>query len=252
MVDVYGLSDVGCVRELNEDSYCIDGFDENEEKGFCIIADGMGGHNAGEVASQNAVKFMVEELKTLFDEENKELNVPNCLNNAVQRANERVYNMAEENIGHSGMGTTVVATVISDETAYLANVGDSRAYAARGDEFLQITTDHSVVSEMVMSGTITKEEARNHPQKNIITRAVGTDKTVKADVFEYNYLSGDVMVLCSDGLSTMVDDKEIAEIIQSAETSKETANRLVETAKQRGGLDNITVICIRFKQEVLR
>lgn len=252
MVDVYGLSDVGCVRELNEDCFCIDGFDENAEKGFCIIADGMGGHNAGEVASQNAVKVMAEELKALSIEESKGLNVPGYLNNAVNKANERVYKMSEENIVHSGMGTTVVAAAISDKTAYIANVGDSRSYAMRGDEFVQITTDHSVVFEMVLSGTITKEEARNHPQKNIITRAVGTDKRVKADVFEYNYLSGDVMILCSDGLSSMVDDTEIAEVIKTTETSEETAKKLVETAKQRGGLDNITVICIRFKQEVLR
>lgn len=244
MVEVYGLSDVGCIRELNEDCYCICGFGDNSERGFCILADGMGGHNAGEVASQNAVKLIAEEMNRLLESGEKE--IPGQLSRAVSAANTGVYTMASENPIHRGMGTTVVTAFIDDGTAYVANVGDSRAYAVRDDEIVQITTDHSVVSELVMRGTITKEEARLHPQKNIITRAVGTDKSVRTDIFEYNYSPGDVMIICSDGLSTMLDDNRILEIIKSKKTSEDTVNSLIAAAKDEGGLDNITVICIRF------
>ena len=244
MVEVFGLSDVGCIRELNEDCYCICGFGDNSERGFCILADGMGGHNAGEVASQNAVKLIAEEMNRLLESGEKE--IPGQLSRAVSAANTGVYTMASENPIHRGMGTTVVTAFIDDGTAYVANVGDSRAYAVRDDEIVQITTDHSVVSELVMRGTITKEEARLHPQKNIITRAVGTDKSVRTDIFEYNYSPGDVMIICSDGLSTMLDDNRILEIITSKKTSEDTVNSLIAAAKDEGGLDNITVICIRF------
>lgn len=244
MVEVFGLSDVGCIRELNEDCYCICGFGDNSERGFCILADGMGGHNAGEVASQNAVKLIAEEMNKLLESGEKE--IPGQLSRAVSAANTGVYTMASENPIHRGMGTTVVTAFIDDGTAYVANVGDSRAYAVRDDEIVQITTDHSVVSELVMRGTITKEEARLHPQKNIITRAVGTDKSVRTDIFEYNYSPGDVMIICSDGLSTMLDDNRILEIIKSKKTSEDTVNSLIAAAKDEGGLDNITVICIRF------
>ena len=244
MVEVFGLSDVGCIRELNEDCYCICGFGDNSERGFCILADGMGGHNAGEVASQNAVKLIAEEMNRLLESDEKE--IPGQLSRAVSAANTGVYTMASENPIHRGMGTTVVTAFIDDGTAYVANVGDSRAYAVRDDEIVQITTDHSVVSELVMRGTITKEEARLHPQKNIITRAVGTDKSVRTDIFEYNYSPGDVMIICSDGLSTMLDDNRILEIIKSKKTSEDTVNSLIAAAKDEGGLDNITVICIRF------
>ena len=244
MVEVFGLSDVGCIRELNKDCYCICGFGDNSERGFCILADGMGGHNAGEVASQNAVKLIAEEMNRLLESGEKE--IPGQLSRAVSAANTGVYTMASENPIHRGMGTTVVTAFIDDGTAYVANVGDSRAYAVRDDEIVQITTDHSVVSELVMRGTITKEEARLHPQKNIITRAVGTDKSVRTDIFEYNYSPGDVMIICSDGLSTMLDDNRILEIIKSKKTSEDTVNSLIAAAKDEGGLDNITVICIRF------
>ena len=244
MVEVFGVSDVGCIRELYEDCYCICGFGDNSERGFCILADGMGGHNAGEVASQNAVKLIAEEMNRLLESGEKE--IPGQLSRAVSAANTGVYTMASENPIHRGMGTTVVTAFIDDGTAYVANVGDSRAYAVRDDEIVQITTDHSVVSELVMRGTITKEEARLHPQKNIITRAVGTDKSVRTDIFEYNYSPGDVMIICSDGLSTLLDDNRILEIIKSKKTSEDTVNSLIAAAKDEGGLDNITVICIRF------
>lgn len=242
MTDAFGLSDVGCVRELNEDCFCVHGFDEGEGKGFCVLADGMGGHNAGEVASQNAVKFVAEELQSISGTDE----IPRKLNEAIISANEKIYKMSCENVIHSGMGTTIVIAYIAEDAAYLANVGDSRAYAIRGNEIVQITTDHSMVAELLMNGMITEEEARCHPQRNIITRAVGTDSKVKADVFEYDFSPGDILVMCSDGLSAMLDDKEIYDIVNNENTSKDTVKKLIEAAKDMGGIDNITVICIRF------
>lgn len=304
MIDAFGMSDVGCIRELNEDCFCVQGFEKIEhenienieniesdlkndndlnsnnylnnnvvnsaeasevaddtdieevkvsdnkkktQKGFCILADGMGGHNAGEVASQNAVKFIAEELNKMMV--NNDTEIPGGLIKAVSYANEKVYTMAALNPIHSGMGTTVVAAYIDGETAYVANVGDSRAYAVREDEIFQITTDHSVVAELVRCGSITPEEARRHPQKNIITRAVGTDTSVRTDVFEYDYAPGDILLLCSDGLSTMLEDKEILEIVRNGSTSEEIVTSLVDAAKEYGGLDNVTVICVRFLDE---
>lgn len=243
MTDTFGMSDVGCVRELNEDCFCIHGFKNDGDGGFCVLADGMGGHNAGEVASQNAVKFIAEEMQKLMNDGGE---IPAGLNRAVDTANKKIYDMSQLNAIHKGMGTTVVAAVISDGSVFLANVGDSRAYAIRGEEIVQITTDHSVVSELMMSGLITPEEARRHPQKNIITRAVGTDSRVRADIFEYDFSPGDIMIMCSDGLSTMLTDSEIYEIVNEEENSENTVRRLIETAKEKGGIDNITVICIRF------
>lgn len=248
MIETFGLSDVGCIRELNEDCFCIHGFEENqkhEEKGLCILADGMGGHNAGEVASQNAVRFINERMSMALNSESCEP-IPRALIEAIDKANDRVYRMSKESLAHSGMGTTTVVAYIEDGTAYIANVGDSRAYAISGGEITQITTDHSIVEQLVKSGTITKEEARVHPQRNIITRALGTEPTIDADIFEYEYQKGDVILLCSDGLSSMIDDEQIREIVLNEETSENTVCKLVDAAKESGGLDNITVICIRF------
>lgn len=243
MIDTFGLSDVGCVRELNEDCFCIHGFKDSNH-GFCVLADGMGGHNAGEVASQHAVKYVADEMQKLLSEE--DAGVPGRINEAICNANKKIYKMSCENDIHRGMGTTIVVTFVVDGAAYIANVGDSRAYAVRGNEIVQVTKDHSVVAELLMSGMITPEEARIHPQKNIITRAVGTDKSVVADVFEYDFAEGDVLIMCSDGLSTMLKDKEIYDIVNKEDNSENTVRRLIDTAKENGGIDNITVICIRF------
>ena len=246
MVETFGLSDVGCIRELNEDCFCIHGFDGNEDKGFCILADGMGGHNAGEVASQNAVRFIDERMSGTLEPDSDD-KIPSALIDAIGKANERVYRMSVESTAHSGMGTTVVVSHIDCGIAYIANVGDSRAYVINRDGIKQLTCDHSVVEELVKSGTITREEARVHPQRNIITRAVGTEPTVATDIFEYEYSSGDILILCSDGLCSMIDDEEIRNIVIKEETSENTVCKLVDAAKESGGLDNITVICIRFK-----
>lgn len=246
-LDIYGASDIGCVRELNEDSFCIYGFEQAKPNGFCILSDGMGGCNAGEVASQKTVQFMADELIDAMSGDIKSM--PKSINQAVCTTNEKVYKMAVENQSQFGMGATMVVAVIMEDEAYIANVGDSRAYAYRNHNLLQITKDHSVVEEMVANGSLTREEARNHPQRNIITRAMGTDAVTEPDIFEYDFFPGDCLLLCSDGLSGLVEDSEIQEMIEKEFDSKETVTQLIELAKERGGNDNITVICIRFTQE---
>lgn len=245
MLEAFGSSDVGCVRELNEDCFCIKLFDENKDRGFFILADGMGGHNAGEVASQTVIKFIADNLRDLPEIKSTE-EISSRLREAIEGANEHVYRMSVENSEQRGMGTTVVAVVLWDGVAYVANVGDSRAYAVHKKDISQITTDHSIVEELVIRGTITKEEAKHHPQKNIITRAVGTDSYVKVDLFEHKCVKDSSMILCSDGLCSMVDDEDICEIVRQEKKSENIVCKLIDAAKNSGGLDNITVICIRF------
>ncbi len=247
VIDVYGASDIGCVRSLNEDSFCIYGLDERKLPGFCVLSDGMGGHNAGEVASQKTVQFVAETLIESLAEQTELM--PKEMQLAVKNANEGVFRMAVSNQSQQGMGATLVLATILEDEIYIANVGDSRAYAYRNGELMQITRDHSVVEEMMANGLITQEEARVHPQRNVITRAIGTDPIVEPDLFEYDYLPGDTLLLCSDGLSGMVEREEMIRILEENKSAKQTVSALIEAAKEQGGQDNITVICIRFTQE---
>ncbi len=248
VLDVYGASDIGRVRSLNEDSFCIYGLETGQADGFCVLSDGMGGHNAGEVASQKTVQFVAETLMEAETDAKNEA-APAKIGRAVHRANQKIYQMAGENQTQKGMGATLVLAVIEKDEAYIANVGDSRAYAVRNHEIMQITKDHSVVEEMVANGCLTREEAKNHPQRNMITRAIGTDPAVEADVFEYDFLPGDCLLLCSDGLSGMLEDTEILSILEQDTSAKQTVTALIDAANERGGRDNITAICIRFAQE---
>lgn len=248
VLDVYGASDIGRVRSLNEDSFCIYGFEQKSLPGFCVLSDGMGGHNAGEVASQKTVQFVAETLMEVIAEPTAAM-LPGKIGSAVRFANEKIYQMADANQNQKGMGATLVAAVIQQEEAYIANVGDSRAYAFRNHELLQITKDHSVVEEMVANGCITRDEARIHPQRNIITRAIGTDPVTEPDIFEFDYLPGDCLLLCSDGLSGMVEDDEILAVMEQNMDAEHTVQTLIAAANDHGGRDNITVICIRFTQE---
>lgn len=243
-IEVFGATDVGCVRKLNEDAFFIDPLLQKNGAGFCVLADGMGGHNAGEIASRTAVEAISDCLNKHFTGDKKE--IPAVINTAVADANKMIYDMAVSNSNQQGMGTTAVITCIEENEAYIANIGDSRAYAVRGDEIVQITADHSVVAMMVANGTISKEEARVHPQKNIITRALGTDAEVEADIFEYDFQHGDILIMCSDGLSGMIDDDCIYDICKRETSAKEMVNSMILRAKENGGADNVTVLCIRF------
>ncbi len=239
-MEISSATSIGCIRSLNEDSFFVSEPD-NTDTVFAIVADGMGGHNAGEVASENAVEILKKDIQERHGESPE-----NILIGAISEANTKIYEMSKKGKELSGMGTTITACVIEKNTVTAAQVGDSRLYLIRGDEINQITKDHSLVEMLIDSGAITKEEAKNHPQKNVITRAIGTDETVEADFYEFKTKKGDVILLCSDGLVNMLDDTEILSVVKSSGDFKSAANTLVENAEKAGGTDNITVVLIKF------
>lgn len=206
-----------------------------------VVADGMGGHKAGEYASKCAVETIVEDINTYQD-----TGIIKSLTMAIQHANAKIRQVANSDINYQGMGTTLVTATYSDDTLYVGNVGDSRLYVI-GDGIRQITTDHSLVEEMIRMGGLDREKARTHPDKNIITRAIGVVEVVDVDFFEVEDLKeGDIILMCSDGLSNMLTDHEIAEIVNARGTLEEKADKLVAVANQNGGKDNIAVILIEM------
>lgn len=240
-MNTFSITDTGRVRTNNQDSvFC----EENAVGSFpnlFLVADGMGGHKAGDMASKLCVEQVVQQIQST----DKKTPV-GVFEEAVETANRVIYEQASANSDLSGMGTTLVAATIDEGTAYIVNVGDSRLYLLR-NTLQQITVDHSLVEEMVQSGEIGKEEMRTHPNKNIITRALGTDLEVHPDCFEIEVRQGDVLLLCSDGLSNMLEDEKIEEIVISHKDSMEEAGRsLVEQANEAGGKDNITVVLIEL------
>lgn len=247
-VKVCGLTDKGKRRELNEDSFKICGFEDGKPLGVCVLADGMGGHNAGEVASGAAVDIITNELKTCLDEDDDKKITLNIAG-AIDFANAHIYERALKNREQAGMGTTTVIAYVRDSQLRIANIGDSCAYVISDKEICKITIDHSVVEELVRRGTITREEARCHPDKNIITRAVGTEEYVDADFFDYRVSPGETVILCSDGLWEMVTDEEIKDIVSKSENTEEAVKALVDEANKNGGVDNITVVALHFEKE---
>lgn len=247
-VEVCGATSIGKIRELNEDSFIICGFDDGKPNGICVLADGMGGHNAGEVASAKAAELIALDLVGHFGETD-EKRIRQNIASAIDFANSEIYKMSLKNHDQAGMGTTVVTIFVADGVVRIANIGDSRAYVISEKKIRKITVDHSVVEELVKSGSITSEEARNHPDKNIITRAVGTEEYVDADFYEYTPNGGEIILMCSDGLYEMLRDKEIKNIVNKAENLNEAVNALIDAANENGGVDNITVIALQFKKE---
>lgn len=237
----FSITDIGVKRKTNQDSvYCEENVVGNFPNLF-IVADGMGGANAGDLASKTCVECVVAKV-----EESEKKTPVSCLEEAISYANEEVYRMAEENIELEGMGTTIVAATLCEPQMYVANIGDSRLYVIDEDEIRQITEDHSLVEEMVKEGEIERREARFHPNKNFITRALGTAKQVEADFFEVEVKPGDTVLLCSDGLSNMMDDEDMMYMIRRYYDDIETAGKkLVEKANECGGKDNISLILIR-------
>lgn len=203
-----------------------------------IVADGMGGHNAGDYASKCAVETIVREVRGSFEK-----NPVRILGKAIRLANDQVRRRAKEDERLRGMGTTVVAATCIGRYLQVANVGDSRLYIVN-DQIRQITRDHSLVEEMVQVGSIDREAARRHPDKNIITRAVGALDTLEIDFFYEELRDGDLVLMCSDGLTNMLEDNEIKKILKEHISMREKAERLIEAANQNGGMDNIAVILI--------
>ena len=240
MLRSYALTDIGQKRQLNQDYIYLSKTPVGNLPNVFIVADGMGGHNAGDYASRLAVETVVEEIERSF-----EVNSVKILNNAISRANEELRKCARQNRALSGMGTTIVAATFIGRYLEVANVGDSRLYVI-GDEIRQITEDHSLVEEMVRMGGLDKETARNHPDKNIITRAVGARRDVEVDFFHVELQTGDMVLLCSDGLTNMVEDEMICRILKGGGNLEDRVEELIRTANQNGGKDNTSVIVIEL------
>jgi protein phosphatase len=252
---VSGLTDVGRARKHNEDCYEID-----RDRLLFVVADGMGGHSHGEVASRIAVDtirdFIQRDSKgelqpgqagAVTEESWREHS--RQLRRAVRQAHDQVLEAIHQDGSLQGMGTTVVGLLVRDRTAALAHVGDSRAYRIRGGELRQLTQDHTWVHEQVKAGYLSEEQARHHPLKNVVTRALGSDKEVLVDLQELEVDAGDLYLICSDGLTTMLDDTEILRIVQLGGSLDETCRRLIAEANARGGLDNVTVILIAIDEK---
>ena len=238
MLRSYALTDIGQKRQLNQDFIYVSETPVGNLPNLFIVADGMGGHKAGDYASVLAVETVVEDISASFEK-----NPVRIMEHAITRANTHLRERASEDFSLNGMGTTMVAATCMGRFLQVANVGDSRLYVV-GDEIVQITEDHSLVEEMVRMGGIGREEARNHPDKNIITRAVGAKDDVEVDFFDWELQTGDMVLLCSDGLTNMVDDETICQILKGGGSLRDRVEKLVQTANLNGGRDNISVIVI--------
>lgn len=239
MLKTFSITDIGRKRKINQDFIYTRETTIGNLPNVFIVADGMGGHNAGDYASKVTVETIVEEIENSFEK-----NPVLIFGKAIETANERIRQKASEEADFEGMGTTVVAATCLGKYLQVANVGDSRLYIVNDKEIKQITRDHSLVAEMVRMGALGKEEARNHPDKNIITRAVGAGKTVEPDFFTAELEEGDIVLMCSDGLTNMLEDEEIRMIVSGARDVAEKATMLVDAANGNGGRDNISVILI--------
>lgn len=237
-MNVGAMSHVGKVRDVNEDNYCI----LEKDYSLFIVADGMGGHNAGEVASFIAVDSIQKHITKYISINMEEELIKGIIYEAFNRANQKIYTHGQEDPFCDGMGTTTTLVLKTDSTLYIGHVGDSRAYIIRDSRIKQITQDHSLVAELVRSGNITKVEAIKHPQKNIITRALGIAENIKIDIFTISFDPLDILILCTDGLSNFVDKYEIEKVALEIKDSNEVCERLVSMANKRGGYDNITVL----------
>lgn len=236
---VFARSDIGKVRTLNEDAYYVPGAGER----FCAIADGMGGHNAGEIASSMAVNAFTGALRG-----ESRWNGP-ALRRSVEVANAAVFAESRRVEAYNGMGTTFTALSLFDGDVHIAHVGDSRAYLIRNNSIMRLTIDHTLVEEMVLKGLITPREAKYHPKRNYITRALGTSGHVDVDLVQIELMPGDVYFLCTDGLSNHVSEKALLSIADGDGSWEEKTAATVEAALKDGGYDNITAMFITFDEE---
>ncbi|AQS59057.1 Stp1/IreP family PP2C-type Ser/Thr phosphatase [Desulforamulus ferrireducens] len=232
-------TDVGKVRSGNEDSMCA-----CPDIGLFAVADGMGGHKAGEIASSTALTYLEENLR---DALKTSPDVGVTLQRIMQEANYRIYRLSSEYAEYKGMGTTVTAGLIIDKDLYLVHIGDSRAYLLRGDTITQLTDDHSLVAEMLRYGGITEEQAANHPQKNVLTRAMGTAPTIKFDFYQIKLQARDKILFCTDGLINHLKPEEIKLVVQSQPVLDNCLEELLKIALERGGLDNIAMVLVEIE-----
>ncbi|HEB58417.1 MAG TPA: Stp1/IreP family PP2C-type Ser/Thr phosphatase [Gammaproteobacteria bacterium] len=243
---IYGQTDVGLAREHNEDSILCD-----NELGLAVLADGMGGHNAGEVASALAVDYIRNMLREriLGPERNEEDRIDEVVNDVVVHANSEIFTQSVEQVDCHGMGTTLAMALLKDGVLTLAHVGDSRIYRLRDNCLEQVTSDHSLVQELVDNGYLSQDEARMSVSKNLITRALGIGEEVDVDVRDMEPLADDLYLLCSDGLSDLVSEEEIHGILmENRQQLDEIARELISLANRKGGTDNISVILMELNE----
>lgn len=238
MLRSFSVTDIGKKRKLNQDFVYVSETPVGNLPNIFIVADGMGGHNAGDYASKCTVETVVREVRGCFEK-----NPVRILGKAIRMANDQIRRKAKEDSSLFGMGSTVVAATCLGHYLQVANVGDSRLYIIN-DQIRQITRDHSLVEEMVRLGSIDRAAARNHPDKNIITRAIGALDTVEIDFFHEELKPGDIVLICSDGLTNMLEDEAIGSILRERLSLEERAVKLIEAANDNGGRDNIAVILI--------
>ncbi len=238
MLKTFSITDIGKKRKLNQDYVYTSERPVGNLPNVFIVADGMGGHNAGDYASKFTVETIVGEIGNLPEKKPEQI-----LKKAIEVANDKVLRMANENPDLEGMGTTVVAATCIGEELHVANVGDSRLYVI-GEKITQVTRDHSLVEEMIRMGGIDRATARNHPDKNIITRAIGAEESIDIDFFHVGLSKGDIVLMCSDGLTNMLEDEEIRMILNGQRDIVEKAEQLVKAANNNGGKDNIAVVLI--------
>lgn len=245
MIKTFSMTDVGKRRQLNQDYVYTSENPVGNLPNLFLVADGMGGHNAGDYASRYTVETIVSEIAKSYEK-----NPVRILKKAIETANAHIREKSLETEEMAGMGTTIVAASCLENKLQVANVGDSRLYVIHEQKITQITRDHSLVEEMVRMGGIDRESARNHPDKNIITRAVGAQDTVEIDFFQLELHAGDMILMCTDGLTNMLEDEEIRMILGGQRDIVEMAESLILAANNNGGKDNIAVILIEpFAQE---
>ncbi len=241
----FSMTDTGAMREMNQDFFFASDTAVGNLPNLYIVADGMGGHKAGDYASRYTTQRIVAAVSRNTGKEPVAI-----IKEAIQKANELLIIEAREDETKYGMGTTIVVATIQDHKMLVANVGDSRLYVI-SDKICQITKDHSLIEEMVRIGEVDKSQAKEHPDKNIITRAIGASESVDVDFFEVDLHTGDCILLCSDGLTNMVDDEDIYTIVQSHDSIEKQVQALIQTANENGGHDNITAMIIKpFSDEV--
>ena len=240
----WGLTDPGCVRTQNQDAYQIEQLDRNTL--LCVLCDGMGGAKSGNIASSLALDVFVQEIKRTDHGSMDKEKVNQMLRSAVKLANFTVFDQAAQFEEFSGMGTTLAAVLVRGKEATIVNVGDSRVYAVDRNGIYQLTKDHSLVQIMVERGDLSPEMARSYPGKNFITRAIGTETVAECDLFHHKLERGDCLLLCSDGLSNMMDDQEILFEVVHGVSKQQCCQRLLDIAKNRGAPDNVTSVLIQI------
>ena len=243
-MEYWGLTDPGCVRSQNQDAFRMERLDRGSL--LCVVCDGMGGAKSGNVASTLAVDVFTEEVKQTWTPDMDKDRLDKMLQSAVKLTNFTVFDQSQQFEEFAGMGTTLVAVLVHGKNATIVNVGDSRCYCVNRDGISQLTVDHSVVQMMVARGEVTPERAKTYPGKNLITRAIGTEQQVRCDIFHHKLERGDCLLLCTDGLSNIIDEQEILFEVVYGEEKKQCCQRLLEIAKNRGAPDNVTSVLIQI------